>query len=81
MTKDEMLIQETINTFAKVKSWVDPDFYKEHILPTVKKLKDHLYLNNLKELKDKSFKEHSTEPDTVPSKFTDITNYGIFKDD
>lgn len=78
MTKDERLIQEAIDTFSKIRHWVDPDFYREHILPTVKKLKDRMAkMDSLQ-----SIKRSSTEPDTIPSQLSEFsTNYGIFKDD
>lgn len=76
MTKDEILMQEAIDAFSKLRHWINPDFYREQILPVVNKLKDRVNTY--------TFTKKISEPelDTVPSALAEsITNFGLFKDD
>lgn len=44
MNNDYRLLQEALDTFNKLRHWTDPDYYREQVMPTVRKIKDRLAL-------------------------------------
>lgn len=42
MSNDYRLLQEALDTFLRIRHWIDPDYYREQIMPTVRKIKDRL---------------------------------------
>lgn len=42
MKNDYWLLHEALDTFQKLRHWIDPDYYREQVMPTVRKIKDRL---------------------------------------
>lgn len=85
MKPDRELLEEALDTFKRLRHWTDPDYYREHVMPTVNKLKDHLAFVETKQWQQdrkNAYAKHNPEPDelrTVPSRLIESsTNFGVF---
>lgn len=76
MTADQKLLQECLDVFKKIRHWTDPDYYREHIMPTVDRLRDHLALVDVQKFGTGS--KHAgifAEPKTVPMSLLDNVKF------
>lgn len=85
MKPDRELLEEALDTFKKLRHWVDPDYYREHVMPTINKLKNHLAFVETKQWQQdrkNAYAKHNPGPDelrTVPSRLIEsATNFGVF---
>lgn len=91
MSADTKLFAECLDTFKKLSNWVDPNYYRVNVAPTVQKLRERLavietnrYLGE--KPKTHSYYEkkqsHDDGPPTVPDNLEKIvTGFGLFNDD
>lgn len=92
MNSDYWLLHETLETFQRIRHWIDPDYYREQVMPTVRKIKDRLavietnkFLEDKRKIHEDSSKEQERikkledDPDTIPNKLIEATtNFGLF---
>lgn len=92
MKNNHDLLNEALDTFQKLRHWIDPDYYREQIMPTVRKIKDQLALIETElwqQERQKKYQQYTaprpdSPPDhdglaTIPSKLIDATtNFKMF---
>jgi hypothetical protein len=72
-TKDKELLQNVLDALREMRAWVNPDYYREKVLPVVNEIRSRLLYVNSEELR-RSARVRKSDPlevDTVPQKFLD----------
>lgn len=82
MNKEEELLHEVLDTFQKIRGWSNPDFYRQQVMPTVNKVREHLAaIETDKFIKNYETKKEVDEIPTIPSYLEDLDKLGLFRDD
>lgn len=68
--KDKELLEKVLDALREMRAWVNPDYYREVVMPVVRDIKDRLFYVHAEELKKKK-KKDPLDVDTVPQKFLD----------
>jgi hypothetical protein len=71
--KDKELLQSVLDALREMRAWVNPDYYREKVMPVVNEIRERLLYVNAEELKrsSKTRKKDPLDVDTVPQKFLD----------
>jgi len=85
MTTEYELLQEVLDTFQKVRTWANPDFYRQQVLPIVNKVKERVATIET----EKFLKSYQPPPKpvddeipTIPSYLEEQTSkFGLFNND
>ena len=79
---NEELLHEVLDTFQKIRSWINPDFYRQQVMPTVNKVREQLAaIETEKFVKNYESNQVIDEIPTIPSRLEDeLDNFRLFKD-
>lgn len=85
MQSDYELLKQALDTFTRIRHWVEPDFYREHVMPTVNRIRERVAVIETQSFTrakpTKAPPPHYEEPDTIPDNLMNaMSGFGIFKE-